>query len=126
METWRYREPEIGLSGWMRKSHNRTEARTPIKVIALSDGTLSAIILVDGRYEKRVFTAVLDCGREFKTRRGDWIPETDPRVRAWLVKAVRDIRAGGKKACKSDDLLTRADTLRDLEWIMLRNRWTVP
>lgn len=114
------------MEGWIKESHNYTPARTPITVKSVSDGGMVAIVVINRGREKRIYTHGLDCGREFRTRRGEWIPENDPRVRVWLTKALRDIRAGGKKACKSDDLLARADAVRDLEWVMRRNKWEVP
>lgn len=68
----------------------------------------------------------VDCGREWRTARGEWIPESDPRVESWLCKAIADIDAGGTRACDSRDPEYRAKVRQDFCWVLRRNGRAVP
>jgi len=73
---------------------------------------------------RRIYTSFLDCGWEFRTASGRWIPEGDPRVRRWLLRAIADIRAGGKRVCDSESPAYRQEVIADFEWILRRNNFT--
>lgn len=115
--------PQPGMTGWLWGETGRLRPRTPVRVVEVSDGGMVAVVRY-GRYgQRRIYTHNLDVGREWRTRSGRWIPESDPRVRQWLLKAIADIRAGGTRACSSDDARTRQARLQEYLWLLSRNGW---
>lgn len=65
----------------------------------------------------------LDMPIEFKSAKGRWIPESDPRAEVFLLKALDDVRAGGKKVETSGDPGVRAATEKRILWLLERNGW---
>ena len=61
---------------------------------------------------------------QFRTARGRWIPESDPRVRTFLLKALDDVRAGGKKIEASGDPHMRQRTEAEILRLLERNGWS--
>ena len=74
--------------------------------------------------QHKVAAVGVESPREFKTSRGSWLPESDPRVRVWLLKALADVRAGGKKVEASADPGLRRRTEEEILWLLERNGWS--
>jgi hypothetical protein len=73
--------------------------------------------------EQRVAALAIELPREFKTARSHWIPESDPRVEVFLLKALDDVRSGGKKIQASADPLLRRNTEQEILRLLERNGW---
>jgi hypothetical protein len=69
---------------------------------------------------------VVDCGFEYETKRGDWIPEDDDRVRRWLIRALIKVRANNSPTFHWSSLQEKEQLEADLEWRILRNGWPLP
>jgi hypothetical protein len=127
VSAWRYIEPAPGMKGWVQKRDREAKPRngTPITVTGLHAAGAHAYVETPTG-DCLLPLVQIDCGREWRTARGAWIPENDPRVRCWLEKAIGDIRGGGQKISQSDNPDWRAAALEDLERVMRRNGWPVP
>ena len=68
----------------------------------------------------RAFTYTLNFGLEFKTRRGEWIPETDPRARRWLLRVRGELQAGVARHVGD---YGRTLDLETVERVLRRNGW---
>lgn len=109
----------MGLTGWVNSANFPHWYRRPIKVLSLSDGGMVAEV-ASVKSSRTFYTHHLDCGREWQLASGAWIPESDERVRRWLVKAIADIDAGGTKVVEGQ---YRAEVRDDLLWVLRRNGW---
>ena len=127
MRPWRKIEkPEIGQRAWLHSTNFPAwRWRKEVKIAEITDGNVVAEVEA-GTWSRRVYIHHLDCGREFRTGKGEWIHESDPRVMTWLVKAIGDIDAGGTKVEASQDPEQRARTRDDLLWVLRRNGWRLP
>ncbi|MCW1883998.1 hypothetical protein OKA04_04610 [Luteolibacter flavescens] len=124
MKHWRrIEDPKVGARAWLLSANfGRWLWRKEVKVIGLFRDGVTADVEA-GTWSRQVFIHHLDCGREFRTAGGEWIPETDDRVRRWLIKAIKDIDAGGSRVIEPKDELNREYIRDDLYWVLRRNGW---
>ncbi|WP_367874015.1 hypothetical protein [Luteolibacter sp. Populi] len=101
------------------------KSRDRVKLIRRIGDLMSALVEHPEHGEHKISVLSLDMPREFKTARGRWIPESDPRVEQFLRKALADVRAGGKKVEASADPVLRGKTEKELLWLLERNGWLV-
>jgi hypothetical protein len=73
----------------------------------------------------QVPAAAVDYGREYRTKSGRWIPESDERARRYLVTYRQAVQSGDRRVYVHDDS-NRERMLKEAAWILERNGWEVP
>lgn len=122
---WRFVRPREGSRGFVFNcaSDRRIRQFAACEVLGVYRNGNHAEILVEGRQQRTVQLHHIDCGREFRLRSGQWIPESDPRARKWLLRLLADIGNGGTKRrqFRSDD--GRTWSIEEIAWVLKRNGW---
>jgi hypothetical protein len=116
-------EPEAGMECWLRGSalDPRIPQRTRTRILSVWPGAFHFEVVVGRSWQVTVSLMCLDCGREFRTASGAWIPETDPRARRWIQRLLDDARAGGTKWKTFHSEVFEHWTVAELEWVLERS-----
>ena len=121
-ETWRHQERPWEFA-WLDKDTEPMKRGDKVRIIRPRGDGMTLLVEHEQHGQHLVGAGVLDPPREFKTARGRWIPENDPRVRTFLLKALADLRSGGKKVEASGDPLLRQRTEAEILRLLVRNGW---
>jgi hypothetical protein len=115
---WRYVQPRCGRA-WVKAAHGRLRGGIQVKVTETSNAGMVAWVETDWGLSKRMFCHHLDFGLEFRARSGEWIPESYPRARRWLLRVRGELLAGSPPRHTRDygHLLT----LEEVERVLRRN-----
>ncbi len=118
MDVFRFVEPQVGMRCWLYGStlDRRIRPRTKGTIVYLHPQGWHLEVKLSEYVQRTVAELNVDCGREFRTRSGVWVPESDPRARRWLQRMQADHRAGGRKIEAVRDYFDPAD----LEWVLTR------
>lgn len=125
LEKWRH-QPEPWQFGWVGQRTGPMHRGDKVRILRRSGDGMSLAVEHPEHGEQFIAALVVELPREFRTARGHWIPESDPRSRRFLLKAIEDLRAGGKKVQSSADPGLRQRTEAELVWILRRNGWDAP
>lgn len=117
---WRRVDARYGKA-WISATHLKLRPGVVVEVIGLSEGGMVAMITTTWGLEKRMFSHQLDFGREFRTRSGEWIPESDPRAVRWLLRVREELLVG--VAPRHVGEYGRLLALPDVERVLGRNGW---
>ncbi|MCW1885536.1 hypothetical protein OKA04_12420 [Luteolibacter flavescens] len=74
-----------------------------VQVDRLTHDDMVAHVTTDWGLDRQIFCHHLDFGFEFRTRAGEWIQESDPRVLRWLQRFVAEAKGGNSPRHLSDD-----------------------
>lgn len=117
---WRYVQPRLGAA--RVKSGYRLRAGVAVKVTELYRDRMACWVVTDWGASLRMLTQNLDFGYEFKTRRGEWIPESDPRALRWLRRVRAELMEGSPPRHVGDYGLTLE--LATIDHVLRRNGWS--
>lgn len=116
---WRYVLPRIGPARLKRYLDNIPPG-VVVEVTELTDADMRASIKTDWGLSRHAYSDALDFGYEFRTEKGTWIPETDPRALRWLAKVRAELAAGRKPRHVGD--YGKPIDLQTAEMILRRNQ----
>lgn len=121
-ERWRFQgKPWEFL--WLASDSGPMKKGDQVKVVRLVGDHMTVLVEHEEHGQHNVGSGALDLPRQFKTAAGHWIPESDPRVRSFLLKALEDVRSGGKKVEASADPALRRKTETEILGLLERNGW---
>jgi hypothetical protein len=89
---WRFVQPRLGMA-WV-KTGGRLRPGVIVEVTELYRENLACWVETSWGVSMRMLTQSIDFGLEFRTRKGEWIPEADPRARRWLLRVRGELLAG--------------------------------
>ena len=121
--------PKPGLRGWAHgeRGHGLPEGlphRTPVEVLERTGWRDLIVRSESGLWQ--VPAAAIDCGREYLTKSGKWIPETEDRARRFLIKLREAIFRHDRDRVYVHDTFNQLRDIADVEWILERNGWEPP
>lgn len=116
---WRHAETRLGKA-WV-KSGSRLRPGVVVEVTELYADRLAAWVETAWGVSMRVFCHHLDFGYEFRTRRGEWLAEGEPRARRWLLRVRGELLGGAAPRHEGDG--GRMLELEEVERILGRNGW---
>lgn len=121
-EAWRW-QYNPGFA-WLHEDSEPMKKGDRVKLISRTGhDNMSMLVEHPEHGQRRVACLSLDLPREFRTAKGRWIPESDPRVELFLLKALDDVRRGGKKIEASADPDARRRSVQEVLWLLKRNGW---
>jgi hypothetical protein len=128
-EVIRHIVPKPGLKGWAhgQRGHRLPEGlahKTPVEILERS-GWSDLIVKAEGGIWQ-VRAAAIDCGTEYQTKSGKWIPESDERARRFILKLRVAIHENNRDKVYVHDTSEQLRRIAELEWILERNGWEVP
>jgi hypothetical protein len=129
-EVMRYIVPRPGLKGWAHgeRGHPLPQGlphQTPVEILERSGWSDLIVKAGDGGIWQ-VRAAAIDCGTEYRTRSGRWIPESDDRARRFILKLRTAIHENDRSKIYVHDTNEQLRRIADLEWRLERNGWKAP
>ena len=116
---WRDAAPRLGKA-WVERG-SRLRPGIVVEVTEFYRDRLACWIRTPWGVELRTFSYSLHFGYEFRTSRGEWIGETDPRAQRWL-RRVRAELLNGSAPRHAGDYGAKLE-LATVERILRRNGW---
>ncbi|MCW1885542.1 hypothetical protein OKA04_12450 [Luteolibacter flavescens] len=121
--------PRPGLRGWAHGERGiilpvGLAHKTPLEVLERT-GWRDLIVRAEGSIWQLPAAAV-DCGREYRTRSGLWIPESDERSRRYLPRLREALFADDRTKIYVATPAEKRRLIDEIEWILERNGWEVP
>jgi hypothetical protein len=122
-------DPSVGRGGWAQEGRayplpDGLAHKTPVKILEWSGWR--DVIVRAGVGIWQVPASAVDCGREYRTKSGKWIPESDERARRYLIKYREAVHLGIRSKVYVHDTRERERLLDEAAWILERNGWEVP
>lgn len=105
----------------MSATHMKIRPGTVVQVVGLSEGRMVCRVTTHWGLDRVFFSHHLDFGYEFRTGKGDWIPESDPRAIRFLERVRAEMLDGGPERHIGDYGHTLS--LERVERVLRRNGW---
>ena len=118
--------PKPGMKGWAHGERafslpDGLPHKSPVEILERSGWR--DLIVKSGGGIWQVGAAAIDCGREYLTRSGEWIPESDDRARRHLLRLLDAIRRFDLNKVYVHDTACQRRMIAEVEWILERNGW---
>lgn len=108
---------------WLDRDQGPMKSGDKVRVVRWVGDGMTALVEHPEHGQHMVGSGGLDLPCEFKTASGRWIPESDPRVEVFLLKALDDVRTGGAKIIASEKPELRRLKEREILRLLERNGW---